>query len=91
MTYSEFGRLAAENGTGGTDHGSASLMLLAGGSLEGGLFGGVPDLTALDDGGVPYSIDFRSVYAGVLQDWFGVDPTPVLLDAFEPIEVLKPA
>ena len=91
MTYSEFGRLAAENGTGGTDHGSASLMLLAGGSLEGGLFGGVPDLTGLDDGGVPYRIDFRSVYAGVLQDWFGVDPTPVLLDDFEPIEVLKPA
>ena len=89
MTVSEFGRRVAENGTLGTDHGSASAMLLAGGSVVPGLHGGVPDLSDLDDGDVRHQVDFRAVYASVLRQWFGVDPDPVLFGHFAPVALLR--
>ena len=89
MTVSEFGRRVAENGTLGTDHGSASAMLLAGGSVVPGLHGGIPDLSDLDDGDVRHQVDFRAVYASVLRQWFGVDPDPVLFGRFEPVALLR--
>ena len=89
MTVSEFGRRVAENGTLGTDHGSASAMLLAGGSVVPGLHGGIPDLANLDDGDVRHKVDFRAVYASVLRQWFGVDPDPVLFGRFEPVTLLR--
>ena len=89
MTVSEFGRRVAENGTLGTDHGSVSAMLLAGGSVVPGLHGGVPDLDDLDDGDVRHRVDFRAVYASVLRQWFGVDPDPVLFGRFEPVPLLR--
>jgi uncharacterized protein (DUF1501 family) len=69
MTYSEFGRRAAENASGGTDHGSANVLFLAGKAVAGGLYGEVANLAKLDNGDVPFAIDFRSVYASVLRDW----------------------
>ena len=89
MTVSEFGRRVAENGTLGTDHGSASAMLLAGGSVVPGPHGGIPDLSDLDDGDVRHQVDFRAVYASVLRQWFGVDPDPVLFGRFEPVALLR--
>ncbi|MCY3845554.1 MAG: DUF1501 domain-containing protein [Acidobacteria bacterium] len=89
MTVSEFGRRVAENGTLGTDHGSASAMFLAGGSVVPGFHGGIPDLGDLDDGDVRHRLDFRAVYASVLRQWFGVDPDPVLFGHFEPVELLR--
>lgn len=74
MTFSEFGRRVNQNGSNGTDHGTAAPLFLFGGGVEGGLYGDAPDLTDLDGtGNLKYKIDFRSVYATVLQDWFGLE------------------
>ncbi len=81
MTYSEFGRRAAENESGGTDHGVAAPHLLAGGALGGDgasgapspFLGTPPDLGALDDTGDPAAtLDYRALYERVLSGWFGI-------------------
>lgn len=79
LTFSEFGRRVEENGSMGTDHGGAGAMMAFGGGAEPGIFGGPPDLRegALIRGNLRHTIDFRSVYARVIQDWFGSDPAPV--------------
>lgn len=71
MTYSEFGRRAEQNGSSGTDHGEAAPLFLFGAGVNGGLIGGAPNLQNINNGNVPHQIDFRSVYATILQDWFG--------------------
>jgi uncharacterized protein (DUF1501 family) len=72
MTYSEFGRRAAENGSGGTDHGAGSVMLLAGAPVVGGFYGQSAELAHLDQGDVPCTSDFRAIYASVLEDGFAL-------------------
>ena len=69
MTFSEFGRRVAENGSRGTDHGSAAPLFVIGGGVKGGLYGEHPSLDALDDGNLRFTTDFRSVYATVLEKW----------------------
>jgi len=71
MTYSEFGRRAAENGTGGTDHGTAAPHFVLGGRVAGGLHGRSPDLAKLKQGDPAYTTDFRALYATIARDWFG--------------------
>jgi uncharacterized protein (DUF1501 family) len=89
MTFSEFGRRARENGSKGTDHGSAAPMLLVGGKVKAGLVGKHPSLTQLEMGNLKHNIDFRQVYAAVLDNWLGVSSKDVLGQRFEPIEVVK--
>ncbi|MEP2776065.1 MAG: DUF1501 domain-containing protein [Luteolibacter sp.] len=69
MTFSEFGRRVSENASGGTDHGKASCMFVAGGGVKGGLHGTYPSLTDLSQGDLVHSVDFRSVYADLLGGW----------------------
>lgn len=69
MTFSEFGRRVAENASAGTDHGKASCMFVAGGGVKGGLYGSHPSLTELSQGDLSHTVDFRSVYADVLEGW----------------------
>ena len=92
MTSSEFGRRVAESGDGGSagsDHGTANLLLFAGGKVRAGLFGAPPDLGRLDlTGNLTASIDFRRVYAGVLEQWLGADARRVLGPGFAPEEVV---
>lgn len=76
--FSEFGRRVKENGSLGTDHGAAAPVFVLGNRVKGGLQGGVPNLSDLDDGDVRHQVDFRDVYAGLLGDWLGIDPTAVL-------------
>ncbi len=78
MTFSEFGRRAAENGSAGTDHGAASVMFATGASVKGGIYGDYPKLDDLDDGDLKHHTDFRSVYATVLGNWLGVSAPKVL-------------
>ena len=78
MTFSEFGRRAAENGSAGTDHGAASVMFATGASVKGGVYGDYPKLDDLDDGDLKYHTDFRSVYATVLGNWLQVSAPKVL-------------
>jgi uncharacterized protein (DUF1501 family) len=84
VVFSEFGRRISENGSSGTDHGAAGLMMVLGGSVRGGLHGtaaslapGSPTLEN-SSGDVRYETDFRSVYARLLEQWLGVNPTPIL-------------
>ncbi len=77
LTFSEFGRRVDENGSSGTDHGTSNCLFVMGGAVKGGVYGGQPDLVDLQNGNLRHNIDFRSVYARVLQDWFGVDPEPI--------------
>ena len=75
MTYSEFGRRAVENHSEGTDHGTAAPHFLMSGALEGGIWGAHPDLGALQEGDMQFTMDYRSVYHLVLANWFGLDQT----------------
>ena len=72
LVFSEFGRRVAENGSLGTDHGTAGPVLLAGSRVKPGLVGQTPSLLDLQDGDLKMGIDFRQVYATVLEDWLGL-------------------
>lgn len=88
MTFSEFGRTAAENGRRGTDHGVAGPVFLAGGSLRGGIHGAHPSLTDLDAGALKHHTDFRSLYAAMLEDWLQVPSKPILGRQFPGLKVV---
>jgi uncharacterized protein (DUF1501 family) len=89
MTWSEFGRRAAENGSSGTDHGSAGPMFLIGTPVAGGLAGQPCSLTVLNDGNLIFTTDLRSVYQSVIADWFGGDPVPVLGSSFPALRLFR--
>jgi len=76
MTYSEFGRRAAENGSRGTDHGMAAPHFLMGGKLKGGIVGEVPNLGRLRNNNLEFEIDYRTVYETVLREHFGLAKNP---------------
>lgn len=84
-TYSEFGRRAAENHSGGTDHGQAQPMFLIGPGAKAGVHGKQPSLTKLTkNGNLETTTDFRNVYAGILENWLKI-PTDKILDKKYPI------
>lgn len=90
LTYAEFGRRPRENLSGGTDHGTASTHLAMGGRVAGGLLGAAPDLARLDGtGNVAHAIDFRSVYATILDRWWNVAPSDVLGGRFERLPLVR--
>lgn len=72
MTYSEFGRRVGENASHGTDHGTAAPHVLMGGRVRGGLYGTSPSLTDLAAGDLKHTLDYRSVYATVIEPWWGL-------------------
>ena len=87
MTFSEFGRRVSENASGGTDHGAASVMFMAGDKIKAGLLGKYPSLAQADlvNGDLEYTTDFRSVYAGVLEGWLKTSSEKILGRKFEPL------
>lgn len=89
MTYAEFGRRPQENGTNGTDHGTAAAHLVVGGQVKGGLYGPPPRLSDLDSGNLRHALDFRSLYATALARWWGVDAVRTLGGRFEPVDLLR--
>ena len=91
MTFSEFGRRVAENGSGGTDHGAAAPLFVMGGAVTPGLYGEAPSLTNLHDGDLIHNVDFRSVYASVLKKWLDVPVEPVLGKSFPMLEFVQGA
>lgn len=89
MTFSEFGRRVAENGSRGTDHGKANNLYLMGGKLKKqGFYNQGPNLTALDRGDLQFEVDFRSVYATILQDWLKTDHQAVLQQQFKSLGIV---
>ncbi len=79
LTWSEFGRRVEENGSQGTDHGTAAPLFVLGNAVTRGIFGEPPSLSSLDsNGNLKYTVDFRSVYATVLDRWMGASSQEVL-------------
>jgi uncharacterized protein (DUF1501 family) len=89
ITYAEFGRRAQENGSLGTDHGTANTHFVLGGSVRGGLYGQAPSLTRLEGGNLVHAVDFRSLYATVIEKWWGVNSTGVLNGRFAQVNLLR--
>ncbi len=89
VAFSEFGRRVQQNASGGTDHGTAGPMFLFGPQVSPGLIGEHPSLTDLDDGDLIHRIDFRSVYASVLDNWMKIDSAAALGKPFDHANVLR--
>ena len=82
MVFSEFGRRVGQNASGGTDHGTAAPVYLVGDLLRPGLLGDHPSLDDLDQGDLRFNVDFRSVYAAILEDWMADKTRAEVVDAF---------
>jgi uncharacterized protein (DUF1501 family) len=89
LAFSEFGRRPAENGSLGTDHGTAGPTFLAGPKVRAGLVGQTPQLGELVDGDLKWSIDFRQVYATLLDQWLGLTAESVIGQRFEKLPLLE--
>jgi uncharacterized protein (DUF1501 family) len=91
LSFSEFGRTVKENGSGGTDHGTAGLAFLAGPAVAAGLVGTPPNLLELDEkhGDLKVGLDFRQVYASILDDWLGLPSRSVLGGTFERLPLFR--
>ena len=90
LTFSEFGRRVQQNAAGGTDHGAANNLFVIGKNLKKpGLYNDSPDLTNLDkNGDLKYTIDFRSVYATLLDQWLDASHSKVLGSSFETLDFI---
>ena len=89
MVFSEFGRRVGQNASGGTDHGTAAPMFVVGPMARQGVVGDHPSMKDLDDGDLRYTLDFRSVYAGVLETWLKANSQQVLEAKFKAAQVLR--
>ncbi len=80
LTFSEFGRRVRQNGSQGTDHGAANNVMIIGGSLKNaGIYNELSNLNDLDDNGdIKYTIDFRSIYATILNNWLEINDQNIL-------------
>jgi uncharacterized protein (DUF1501 family) len=87
MVQSEFGRRPVENGSAGTDHGTAGPVWLIG-PVRAGFYGGEPALDSLQKGNLPMQVDFRSVYAEILERWLGMPSKGILAGSFSGVGVL---
>ncbi len=88
--FSEFGRRIFDNGS-GTDHGAASVAFAVGDKVKGGIYGVYPSMERSDHiegGNLAPTMDFRQVYATIVEDWFGQDSVPVIGGNFEKIPFL---
>jgi uncharacterized protein (DUF1501 family) len=84
FTFSEFGRRVQQNASGGTDHGTANNMfLISGGLKQKGIINPLPDLADLQEGDLKYNVDFKNVYATVLNKWLGADANKILGKQYE--------
>lgn len=90
LIFSEFGRRIKDNGS-GSDHGSAGVAFLIGGAVNGGLYGEYPSLAEAEqiEGDLRSNNDFRSVYTNVLEDWLGLDATPIVNGQFEKFDIFQ--
>ena len=89
-TYAEFGRRPRENASAGTDHGTASAHFVLGGRVKGGLYGQRPALDRLDgNGNLSFAVDFRDIYATVLERWWGVNAAAALRGRYAAMEFVS--
>lgn len=89
LTFSEFGRQVRENASAGTDHGTAAPLFLAGAGVRSGLLGTAPNLLDLVGNAPKMTMDFRRVYATVLEDWLGVSSKDALGGTFQRLPLFR--
>ena len=89
MVFSEFGRRVAQNGSGGTDHGTAAPTYFIGDMVQPGVHGTHPSMSKLDQGDLIHTIDFRTLYASVLEDWMGADSSEILKGRWKTVPLIK--
>jgi uncharacterized protein (DUF1501 family) len=89
MAFSEFGRTVAENGSAGTDHGTAGPLFLAGPKVKPGLVGATPSLLDLQEGELKVGLDFRRAYVTLLEDWLGLPAKSALNADFERLPLFR--
>ena len=90
LFFSEFGRRVTDNGS-GTDHGAAGIAFAVGEHVKGGFYGEYPSLepSKQEEGGnLKFNLDFRSVYSTILEDWFQLDPEPIVGGNFERVKFI---
>ena len=90
MAFSEFGRRVDQNASGGTDHGTAGPMFLFGDHVRPGLLGEHPSMTRLNQNDLIHTVDFRNIYASVLENWMALDSREALGAAYRPARVIDP-
>jgi uncharacterized protein (DUF1501 family) len=89
MTFSEFGRRVTQNASNGTDHDTAMPLFVIGGTVKGGVYGDHPSLTELDENGdLLHAIDFRSVYATVVERWLGHSAAGIIAGDYQSVAFL---
>lgn len=91
FSFSEFGRRVRENASRGTDHGTAAPVFVCGSGLQKGVIGKHPSLTDLDQGDLKFKIDYRSVYADLLENWMGIEPHPIIGKSFKNVGLFETA
>jgi uncharacterized protein (DUF1501 family) len=89
MTFSEFGRRVAQNNGNGTDHGTAAPQFVIGSCVRGGIYGDYPSLTDLDAGDLKFRVDFRNLYATVLDRWLRADSRQILGAHYDDLAFVK--
>ena len=90
LMFTEFGRRISDNGS-GTDHGAAGVAFAVGEHVKGGIYGEYPSLEPAkqeEGGNLKFNLDFRSLYTTILEDWFKLDPTPIVGGNYEPVKFL---
>jgi uncharacterized protein (DUF1501 family) len=89
VVFSEFGRRLGENASGGTDHGTAAPVFLLGPGVNPGVHGPYPNLDDLTDGDPRHAVDFRRIYATILDQWLGCPSQAILGERFAHLPVLR--
>jgi uncharacterized protein (DUF1501 family) len=89
LVFSEFGRRVKQNGSGGTDHGTAAPVFVIGAGVKPGVVGRHPSLVDLDQGDLKFGVDFRSVYASLLGDWMKAPADKILRGQFASAGVVR--
>lgn len=89
FTFSEFGRRVEQNASNGTDHGTANNMfLISGGLKRKGVLNAMPNLADLNEGDLKYNVDFKNVYATVLNKWLNADDEKILARKYEYLDFI---
>ena len=90
MIFSEFGRRIQDNGS-GTDHGSGGAAFVLGNAVKGGFYGEYPSLELSEQvqGDMRFNNDFRGIYATLLDQWMGIDPSTILNDNYEQFDLFR--
>ncbi|HWY38412.1 MAG TPA: DUF1501 domain-containing protein [Bacteroidia bacterium] len=84
LVFSEFGRRVNQNASNGTDHGTANNVFILGSALKKrGFYNAAPDLANLEDGDLKYQVDFRHIYATLLNSWLKIAPDKILGKNFD--------